>query len=250
MRRDRSEELEGGDGVRGQKLEVRSWKLEDASRPVYPAEQNSSAALPQHSNSCLLASNSLRTTTKDFVVVLVARISPWKGQDVFIRAAALVLKQFPTCRFQIVGSALFGEDALEGQLQQLAASLGIGEQIEFMGFRKDVPELITASTLLVHASTTAEPFGQVIVQAMVESKPVVATRGGGVLEIVEDGKTGILVPMKDAGAMAKAICELLAAPARARKMGEAGRERFLEKFTIEQTVEAVEGIYDSMTTDH
>ena len=82
---------------------------------------------------------------------------------------------------------------------------------------------------------------------MVESKPVVATRGGGVLEIVDDGRTGLLVPMKDADAMAKAICEILADPVRARKMGEAGRERFLEKFTIEQTVREVEGVYGSMS---
>ncbi|MGC9260976.1 MAG: glycosyltransferase family 4 protein [Phycisphaerae bacterium] len=235
--------------IAGKKLEVRSSKLEDnASRQVYPAGQNESAALP-HSNSYLLTPNFSGTTTKDFVVVLVGRISPWKGQDVFIRAAAIVLKQFPACRFQIVGSALFGEDALLGQLQQLAVSLGVADRVEFLGFRKDIPEIIAASTLLVHASTTAEPFGQVIVQAMVESKPVVATRGGGVLEIVEDGKTGLLVPMKDVDAMAKAIGELLADPVRARKMGEAGRARFLEKFTIEQTVREVERVYGSMTND-
>jgi glycosyltransferase involved in cell wall biosynthesis len=75
---------------------------------------------------------------------------------------------------------------------------------------------------------------------------VVATRGGGVLEIVDDGKTGLLVPMKDAEAMAEAIGEILADPAKAQKMGEAGRERFLEKFTIERTVEEVGAIYAEM----
>jgi glycosyltransferase involved in cell wall biosynthesis len=206
-----------------------------------------SAALPQVliSDQCSLVIEKARPP----VVVLVGRISPWKGQDVFIRAAALVLKQFPACRFQIVGSALFGEDALEGELKQLAASLGIGEQIEFLGFRKDVPEIISAGTLVVHASTVPEPFGQVIVQAMAAGKPVVATRGGGVLEIVDDGVSGLLVPMKDADAMANAICEILSDPVRARKMGEAGRERFLERFTIEKTVEAVEGIYDLMSNE-
>ena len=233
--------------TKGDAGEVTGLAGQSAGRGPAEVGLTESAALPQHSNSYLLTSDFSRTTTKDFVVVLVARISPWKGQDVFIRAAALVLKQFPTCRFQIVGSALFGEDALEGELKQLAASLGVAEKVEFLGFRKDVPELIAASTLLVHASTTAEPFGQVIVQAMVESKPVVATRGGGVLEIVDDGRTGLLVPMKDADAMAKAICEILADPVRARKMGEAGRERFLEKFTIEQTVREVEGVYGSMS---
>ena len=254
-----------------QKLGVRGEELE-GNAGVPPASSIKSGALPQALispgapglviekdaphvvSSCLGGEQnsvaSVPSVASSSVVVLVGRISPWKGQDVFIRAAAIVLKTFPACRFQIVGSALFGEDALEGELRQLAVSLGVGDRVEFLGFRKDVPEIIAASTLLVHASTVPEPFGQVIVQAMAESKPVVATRGGGVLEIVDDGKTGLLVPMKDAEAMAKAIGEILADPAKAQKMGEAGRERFLEKLTIERTVEEVEAVYVSMTTDH
>ncbi len=219
-----------------------------AGRGPAGTEQNESEALPKHSNSYLLTSNSLQHDAKCCTVTLVGRISPWKGQDVFIRAAAIVLRQFPDCRFRIVGSALFGEDALVGQLKQLAETLGVARQIEFMGFRQDVPEIISASAMVVHASTVPEPFGQVIVQAMAAGKPVVATRGGGVLEIVEDGVSGVLVPMKAVEAMAKAICEILSDPVRAQRMGEAGRARFLERFTIEKTVEAVEGVYGAMTS--
>ncbi len=188
-------------------------------------------------------SSCLRGEQSSPVVTLIGRISPWKGQDVFIRAAVEVLKKFPDCRFQIVGSALFGEDALAAQLKELVATLGIADRVAFLGFRKNVPEIIAASDLLVHASTVPEPFGQVIIQAMAEGKPVVATRGGGVLEIVEEGKTGLLVPMKDVDAMAKAICEILANPARAAAMGRAGQQRFEEKFTIEKTVEEMRGVY-------
>ena len=180
------------------------------------------------------------------VVTLIGRISPWKGQDIFIHAAAEVLKTFPNCRFQIVGSALFGEDALEDELKQLAAALGVFDRVTFLGFRKDVPEIISASSLVVHASTVPEPFGQVIVQAMAAGKPVVATRGGGVLEIVDDGVTGLLVPMKDVHAMAEAICKILSDPVKAGKMGAAGKERFLEKFTIEKAVEKVQVIYSDL----
>ena len=213
-----------------------------AGRGPAGGEPTESVALPENSRFQIPGS-------RFFTIALVGRISPWKGQDVFIQAAAIVLKQFPACRFRIVGSALFGEDALVGQLKQLAATLGVAPQIEFMGFRKDVPEIISASTLVVHASTVPEPFGQVIVQAMAAGKPVVATRGGGVLEIVEDGITGLLVAMKDVDAMAQAICEILADPVRAKQMGEAGRARFLERFTIEKTVEAVEKVYASMATE-
>ena len=117
----------------------------------------------------------------------------------------------------------------------------------FMGTSSPVlPSSTISSTLLVHASTVPEPFGQVIVQAMAEGRPVVATRGGGVLEIVDEGNTGLLVPMKDAEAMAQAIGQVLADPERAQRMGAAGRARFLERFTIERTVEAMERTYVSM----
>lgn len=221
---------------------------EDAKCEMLNAQRSQSPSVQsvKSVDAPVFVSSCLRGEIPSPLVVLIGRVSPWKGQDVFIRAAAVVLKRFPNCRFQIVGSALFGEDALVGELKQLAVTLGVADRVEFLGFRKDVPEIIAGSTLLVHASTVPEPFGQVIVQAMAESKPVVATRGGGVLEIVVDGETGLLVPMKDAEAMAEAIREILADPSKAQKMGEAGRERFLAKFTIERTVEEVGAIYAEM----
>lgn len=171
---------------------------------------------------------------RDTVVIgLVGRISRWKGQHIFLAAAAEVLKKFPQAKFQIVGSAMFGEEAYEREIRALAESLGIRGCVEFMGFRSDAQELIGQFDVLVHASVTGEPFGQVIIEAMVVGKPVVATRGGGVPEIVIEGVTGLLVPMGDAPAMANAICELLSDPARAEKMGNAGRERVLNHFTVD-----------------
>jgi glycosyltransferase involved in cell wall biosynthesis len=225
----------------GVELGVRNEKSESV-KEVYPglAGMDAFPVSPSRSD---FVSWCLRGEHPSPVVTLIGRISPWKGQDIFIHAAAEVLKTFPECRFQIVGSALFGEDALEDELKQLAAALGVSDRIEFLGFRKDVPEIISASSLVVHASTVPEPFGQVIIQAMAAGKPVVATRGGGVLEIVVDGVTGLLVPMKDVHAMAEAIGKILSDPVKAGKMGAAGKERFLEKFTIEKTVEKVQEVY-------
>ncbi len=228
----------------GVELGVRNEKSESV-KEVYPglAGMDAFPVSPSRSD---FVSWCLRGEHPSPVVTLIGRISPWKGQEVFIRAAAVVLKQFPACRFQIVGSALFGEDALETQLKQLAALLGVGNRVEFLGFRKDVPEIIAAGTLLVHASTVPEPFGQVIIEAMAECKPVVATRGGGVLEIVDEGVTGLLVPMKDVHAMAAAICKILSNPDKAAEMGRAGQQRFLEKFTIEKTIEKLQVIYSDL----
>ena len=188
----------------------------------------------------------LAATGRAPVVGLIGRISPWKGQDVFVRAAALLGSRWPDARFQIIGSALFGEEAFDRELRQLVEQSGVGGTVEFLGFRQDVNELIPGLDVLVHASTKGEPFGQVVIEAMAAGRPVVATRGGGIPEIVVDGKTGLLVPMGDARAMADAIGSLLSDPARAEAMGRAGRERVEQCFTIAHTAQGVQAVYDRL----
>lgn len=178
------------------------------------------------------------------IVGLVGRISPWKGQDVFLRAVARVAERFPDARFQIIGGALFREEEYERYVREMASRMQV--RIEFTGFRDDVADLINRLTVLVHASTIGEPFGQVVIEGMAAGKPVVATSGGGVPEIVVDGSTGWLVPMKDDVAMADGICRLLADPAAAREMGRRGRARVLEHFTTRHTAQRVQGVYDQM----
>ena len=177
------------------------------------------------------------------VIGLVGRISPWKGQDIFLRAAAVILERHPQTRFQIIGAALFAEREYEASLQGLCKELGIEHAVEFTGFVQDVPARIAQLDILAHASTTGEPFGQVIIEGMAAGKPVVATNGGGVPEIVQDGVTGILVPMKDVESMAEAICLLLEEPATAVRMGRLGRERVMERFTIQRTCRMLEQVY-------
>lgn len=177
------------------------------------------------------------------LIGLVGRISPWKGQHVFLKAAAKVLTQFPHCTFQIIGSALFSESDYERDILLLTQELGLKQSVEFLGFQDDVQQLICKLDVLVHASTIGEPFGQVIIEGMACAKPVVATNGGGVPEIVEHQKTGLLVPMNDPASMASAICELLANPQNADALGIAGRERVRSHFTIASTAASVEKIY-------
>lgn len=179
-------------------------------------------------------------------VGIVGRLTPWKGQHIFLEAAAKVREQFPQARFQIVGAALFDEGDYEQQLHALTAQLGLEDAVEWLGFRSDVPELVMQMDVLAHASTTGEPFGQVIIEGMAAGKPVVATNGGGVPEIVLDGETGYLVPMGDAAALAEAILKLCNAPENAVAMGTAGRKRATLHFSIEATAQNVQKIYEAM----
>lgn len=180
------------------------------------------------------------------VIGLIGRISPWKGQHVFVRAASIILKRFPDARFQIIGSSLFNETDYEHRVRELVVCLGLSKSVAFLGFREDIPQIISGLSILVHASTSGEPFGQVIIEGMAAGKPVVATNGGGVPEIVLDKVTGLLVPMNDAAAMAGAVCRLLEDQQLADRMGTAGRLRVQKYFTIEQTVVKIEEVYSSL----
>jgi glycosyltransferase involved in cell wall biosynthesis len=180
------------------------------------------------------------------VVGIVGRISPWKGQHIFLQAAALARHAFPNVRFRIIGAPLFSESEYEQSLHALGHELGLTDVIDFAGFREDVSNAISELDVLVHASTIGEPFGQVVIEAMMLGRPVIATRGGGVPEIVADGKTGLLVPMDDVHAMAGALKSLLSDPQLRANMGRAGRQRVLEHFRIETVAANISTLYDEL----
>jgi glycosyltransferase involved in cell wall biosynthesis len=157
-----------------------------------------------------------------------------------------VHRHHPDVRFLLIGAALFGEEEYEWKIRSLTVELGLSDAVDFAGFRVDIHEHIAQLDIVVHASTTGEPFGQVIIEAMAASKPVVATNGGGVPEIVLDGQTGLLVPMGDPAAMANAIRWMIDNPNSAAEMGWKGRRRVEENFTIEKTVTRVEAVLSGL----
>jgi glycosyltransferase involved in cell wall biosynthesis len=177
---------------------------------------------------------------------IIGRICPWKGQDVFLRAAALVHDSYPKAQFFIVGAPLFGEEDYEGELRALADTLRINENLTSMGFRRDMPQVIADLHIIVHASTIPEPFGQVIVQGMAAGKPVVASEGGGPSEIIESGKTGLLCRRGDPSALAAAILSLLSAPEHAQQIALQGQRRVESRYSAKTTTSSVEKLYDEI----
>ncbi|WP_414754163.1 glycosyltransferase [Anabaena sp. CCY 9910] len=125
----------------------------------------------------------------NFVVGHFSRISPWKGQHILIDALAQCPPQVTSI---LVGDALFGEQAYVKELHQQITRLGLETRVKFLGFRADIPQLMAACDLVAHTSTAPEPFGRVIVEAMLCGKPVVAAKAGGAMELVEHGVNGFL----------------------------------------------------------
>jgi glycosyltransferase involved in cell wall biosynthesis len=126
-----------------------------------------------------------------FVVGHFSRLSPWKGQHILIEA----LNHCPEDVIAIlVGDALFGEQDYVEQLHKQVSRLGLENRVHFLGFRSDIVPLMAACDLVVHSSTAPEPFGRVIVEAMLCGRPVIASQAGGAVELVEQGLTGYLVP--------------------------------------------------------
>lgn len=187
------------------------------------------------------------------IVLLLGRLTPEKGIDTFLEAAAVVNKRCPDARFIIVGE-LFnpgGNDSTGGEgnyrdlLMQKAGQLGIASRVVFTGYRSDIPELLALARLSVSASHS-EGLSNVLMESMAAGVPVVATAVGGSPEVVgEDGAAGLLVPPRDAAALAQAMCGLLEDTELADRMGRAARSRMTELFSIERMVRETERLYES-----
>jgi glycosyltransferase involved in cell wall biosynthesis/SAM-dependent methyltransferase len=159
---------------------------------------------PVISNGAMGHRGTSRYSSEEFLIGMVGRISPWKGQDVFIRAFAEAFRSGNE-RALIVGCPLFGEDEHEAKLHQLADELGISERVEFAGFCDDIDSVFNALDLMVHASVIPEPFGQVIIEAMAAGVPVVAAGAGGPLEIAGNQEYALLYSPGNVHALARAM---------------------------------------------
>lgn len=177
-------------------------------------------------------------------VAMVGRISPWKGQEIFIDAFAQAFGGGDDTAL-IVGSAMFGEDDLAGALVAQVTERGVADQITFTGFVEDVPALLRDCDVLVHASTIPEPFGQVVLEGMAAGLAVIASDSGGPAEVVNHGVDGLLVPPGDVDALAAALRRLRENPAERRALATAGLARVCD-FAPEALARKVIEVYRSM----
>ena len=178
------------------------------------------------------------------VIITVANLRAGKGHDVLLRAAVQVLAAHPAARFQFVG-----DGPLRAALEAQARDLGIASAVEFLGHRDDVNALLRRSTIFAFPSFM-EAFPNGVMEAMAVGLPVVASNVGGIPELVDDGRNGLLVRAGDVDGLAAVINRLLADPVQARIWGDAARQTIAAGYSFERMTRAFEGLYQRELAGH
>jgi glycosyltransferase involved in cell wall biosynthesis len=177
----------------------------------------------------------------------VALLRPRKGIDDFLHAASLVVRSEPSARFVIAGR--FETPAYETCMRRLVHELSLTDHIYFLGYRADVPDLLAALDVFVLPSLFGEGAPFALLEAMAASRPVIATRTEGNTEIIEDGRTGLLVPQNHPESMARAILHLLAGDSIRHELGARARNAVLERFHAETMTEKTEAFYSQILAE-
>jgi glycosyltransferase involved in cell wall biosynthesis len=186
------------------------------------------------------------------IVAMLSRLNQLKGVDEFLEAAAKVASRVADVRFLLIGDGALmanGRGVKSGSyrdaLERRARRLGLGDRLVFTGFRLDVPQLLMQCAVSVLPSHS-EGLSNTLLESMAAGVPVVATDVGGNPEVVKEGETGFLVPVKDADALADRICRVLQDGELATRLGEAGRRRAAEQFSIDRMLRDTERLYEHL----
>ncbi len=178
----------------------------------------------------------------------IKNLKPKYGADVLLKALALVRKEFPEIRLSIAG-----EGEMKPQLIWEAANLGLDDIVEFVGFvpNEEIAAFLQAHHMMVMPSVMdSESFGVAAVEASAAGRAVIASRVGGVPEVVRDQETGILVPPGDVGALAKAILTLAKDAGARERMGNQGRIYACENYDWERSLDSMAELYQRLIHDH
>jgi glycosyltransferase involved in cell wall biosynthesis len=177
----------------------------------------------------------------------VGTIHPSKGQDILIRAAARLKKSIPALKLLLIGEVFHRDaEAYKAELEKLAMELGIGNNVIFTGFRHDALNLVQDLDVFVHPAVVADSLPGALIEAAAMGKAIVATRVGGVAEIVEHETSALLVEPGDAVSLADAVLALLTNRGKAKKLSRQAQQRAASLFAIEGYVQSISKIYEQL----
>lgn len=181
-----------------------------------------------------------------FVVGLVGLLIAWKGQMLFVEAAKQLLQEMPDAIFALVGGTPEECRAYETELRKIAEQPGLKGRIVFTGHVSDMAAVYNGLDVVLSASTSPEPLGTMIIEAMTMARPLIAPDHGGAVEMIENGKTGLLFRPGDAKDLAEKIRTLYRDSALRKDMGQSARTHALQAFSVEEHVRHIEGVYKQL----
>lgn len=187
---------------------------------------------------------------EDTKFAIIGRIDRWKGQDVFIKAASIILKRFRSVQFYVIGQPVENDEKTESfydEIQRLTKYLGIEDRVTFTGFKEDLFPFIASMDCIVHASTQKEPFGRTIIEAMALNKAVIASNFGGPKEIITHLEDGILIPPANPAILADVMQKMIQDSMLRKRLSENAAKKVEKHFTIEHMVEKVTDVWQSLS---
>ncbi len=196
--------------------------------------QNDGAFLRQEWGAC----------AETLLIGVIARLTPWKGQQVLIEAFARLADRFPSARLVLVGSALFDTDAYARELKADVTRRGIADRVIFAGFRRDMPQVLAALDMVAHPALEKDSSPLAVVSAMAAGKPIVCSRVDGTAQMFDDGVDGLLVPPGDVDALAEKLGRLLSDPALRQRLGLAARAKAERELSVERYARRCEAVFD------
>lgn len=171
------------------------------------------------------------------LIGMVARVNLWKGQFYFLEIAAQLIKKFPNLHFVMAGDAFPGYEYLYDEVRSFTQKLGLKDSVTNLGFRLDIPEILSGLDIFVLPSILPDPLPTTVLEGMAAGKPVVATHHGGATEMVVAGETGFLIPWDNAQEAVLVFEKLIEAADLREKLGKAGQQRVNEYFNEEKYLE-------------
>jgi len=181
-----------------------------------------------------------------FTVGLVGLLIPWKGQEIFLDAAATLKDKIPNLKMIIVGGTPEDWIPFEKLLRQRVGDEGLKETVNFTGHATDMPAVYNGLDVVVSASTSPEPLGTVVIEAMAMGRPLIGPNHGGAAEMMEHEKTGLLFEPGNAESLARAISQFYNSAALRKKLGKAAREKALKTFAVEEHVRHMQKVYSAV----
>lgn len=180
------------------------------------------------------------------LVGCIGRIIPQKGQKSLLQAIPGVIEKYPETFFLIIGDFFLKEEVYRHELLELIKRNGIEKSVRLIGFRTDIGDVIRSLDMVIFPSTAPESFGLSILEAMALGKPVIATRVGGVSEMIEDRVNGILIEPDHPEQITEQMIQLLSQKEMCDRIGKRAKETVMKKFPLKNYIDEMEKAFDSM----